>query len=428
MQNRLNRKTPPPLRPLQILKVREPQKYHLDNGLPVYLWNMGEQEVVMLRLLFQAGRWHEKHKLAAQFTARMLREGTHEMTAKQLSNRIEYHGASIKTSANKDYASVTLFTLTKHLPHLLPILQEILLSANFPEQELKTILKNSQQKLLISLEKNEYLAQRHFNRAIFGDAHPYGYNVQASDYETLDSQTLQNFHKRFYVPNNAELYIAGKLSDRNLQLINRYLGSESWQKAPIEAPIPPIIPPYQASKKYISKKDSVQAAIRLGQPLFNKTHPDYPAFYVLNTLFGGFFGARLMTNIREEKGLTYGIYSSNVSFLRAGYWVIMTEVAGESLDATLKEIFFEMNRLKNDLVGEEELRLVKSYLMGSLLSSIDGAFNLASALENTYLYDLDISYFNHLIQAIEDIQPKDLQALANKYFHEEQLTQIIVGK
>lgn len=428
MQNRLNRKTAPPLRPLQVLKIQEPKKYHLDNGLPVYLWNMGEQEVVMLRLLFQAGRWHEKHKLAAQFTARMLREGTHEMTAKQLSNRIEYHGASIKTSANKDYASVTLYTLTKHLPHLLPILQEMLLSANFPEQELNTILKNSQQKLLISLEKNEYLAQRQFNQAIFGDAHPYGYNVQASDYDAINPQILQNFHKQFYVSNNAELYIAGKLTTHELQLVNRYLGSETWQKAPIEAPSSHIIPPYQASKKYISKKDSVQAAIRLGQPLFNKTHPDYPAFYVLNTLFGGFFGSRLMTNIREDKGLTYGIYSSNVSFLRAGYWVITTEVAADSLDATLKEIFLEMNRLKNDLVKEEELELVKSYLMGSLLSSVDGPFNLAGALENTYLYDLDISYFSHLIHAIEDIQPKDLQALANKYFHEEQLTQIIVGK
>ena len=314
MHNRLNRKTPPPLQRLQTLKIRQPEKWQLDNDLPVYLWNMGTQEVVMIRLLFQAGRWHEQHKLSAQFAARMLREGTHQLTSKELHSRIEYYGSSLKTSANKDYASVTLYTLTKHLPYLLPLLQEVLIRANFPENELQTIVQNSRQKLLLNLEKNEYLAQRSFNQAIFGGAHPYGYNVKASDYEQITTEMLQDFHHQFYTPNNCQLYLAGKLTEAELGLINRYLGAKDWQKRAIPSPPVHTLPSYKVQQQYISKKDSVQAAICMGRPLFNKTHVDYPAFYVLNTLFGGFFGSRLMSNIREEKGLTYGIYSSNVSF------------------------------------------------------------------------------------------------------------------
>ncbi len=428
MQNRLNRKVAPILRPLQSLKITPPQKLQLDNDVPIYLWNMGTQEVAMIRLVFQAGRWHEQHRLSAEFTARMLREGTAQMTGRQLHNRIEYHGATLKSSANKDYASITLFTLTKHLPYLLPVLREILIEANFPEKELQTIVQNSKQKLLVNLEQNDYLAQRHFNRAIFGGEHPYGYNVQVSDYDQVNTDALKEFFQQRYVPNNCQIYIAGKLSEKEIGLVNRYLGTSDWQKRTIEGKPNHTIPTYMAQKQYISKKGSVQAAICMGQPLFNKTHPDYPAFYVLNTLFGGFFGSRLMSNIREEKGLTYGIYSSNISFLRAGYWSISTEVADDAWEETMKEIFLEMNRLKNTLVEDEELSLVKSYLMGNLLSSVDGAFNLASALEGTYLYGLDIDYLYQLIATIEQVTPSDLQLLACKYFDEQQLTQVIVGK
>lgn len=428
MQNRLNRKAAPPLRSLQSLKITPPQKLQLDNDVPVYLWNMGTQEVAMIRLVFQAGRWHEQHRLSAEFTARMLREGTAQMTGKQLHNRIEYHGATLKSSANKDYASVTLFTLTKHLPYLLPVLKEILIEANFPDKELQTIVQNSKQKLLVNLEQNDYLAQRHFNKSLFGDAHPYGYNVQASDYDQVNVAALKEFYQKSYVPNNCQIYIAGKLSEKEIGLVNRYLGTADWQKRPMEAEPVHAIPSYKAQTQYISKKGSVQAALCMGKPLFNKTHPDYAAFFVLNTLFGGFFGSRLMSNIREEKGLTYGIYSSNISFLRAGYWSISTEVADDAWEATRKEIFLEMNRLKSDLVEEEELTLVKSYLMGNLLSSVDGPFNLASALEGTYMYGLDFAYLNQLISTIQQVTPHDLQSLACKYFDEQELTQIIVGK
>ncbi|MEZ4886399.1 MAG: pitrilysin family protein [Chitinophagales bacterium] len=428
MQNRLNRNTAPPLRPLQALKVIQPQKLHLDNDIPVYLWNMGTQEVVMIRLIFQAGRWHEKQRLSAEFTARMLREGTQQMNAKQLHNRIEYHGATLKSSANKDYASITLYTLTKHLPYLLPVLQEMLTEASFPEKELQTILQNSKQKLLVNLEENDYLAQRHINRILFGDAHPYGYNVQTSDYDAVNTEILKAFYQQCYAPNNCQIYIAGKLSEEELGLVNRYLGTSHWQKRVIEAEPNHLIPTYKPQQEYISKKDSVQAAICMGQPLFNKTHPDYLPFYVLNTLFGGFFGSRLMANIREEKGLTYGIYSTDISFLRAGYWNISTEVADDAWEETIKEIFFEMNRLKDTLVEPEELELVKSYLMGNLLSSVDGAFNLASALEGIYLYGLEIDYFDKIISSIEEITPNDLQKLACKYFDEQQLSYVVVGK
>ncbi len=428
MQNRLNRKIAPPLQALQELKVTQPRQLRLDNDIPVYLWNMGMQDVVMIRLVFQAGRWHEEHKLSAEFTARMLREGTQNLNAKQLHDRIEYHGATLKSTANKDYASVTLYTLTKHLPHLLPLLKEVLMEASFPEKELRTIVQNSKQKLLVNIEKNEYMAHRRFNRAIFGDQHPYGYNVQASDYDNINVAMLQAFHKEFYVSNNCQIYIAGKVSERELTLVNRYLGTMTWEKGVIEAAPLHIVPPYEAKQHYYSKKGSVQAAISLGKPLFNKTHTDYPAFYILNTLFGGFFGSRLMSNIREEKGLTYGIYSSNVSFLRAGYWSITTEVAEDAWEQTLKEIFFEMNRLKNTLVEEKELNLVKSYLMGNLLSSIDGAFNLAGTFEGMQLYGLDLDYFKRLISTIEQITPSDIQLLAQKYFDQEELTQVIVGK
>jgi predicted Zn-dependent peptidase len=175
------------------------------------------------------------------------------------------------------------------------------------------------------------------------------------------------------------------------------------------------------------KADALQTAIRIGKIMFNKTHPDFISFSVLNTILGDYFGSRLMSNIREDKGYTYGIGSYMMENTHFGYFMIATEVAKEVREATIQEVKKELERLQTELVPEEELELVKSYLLGQLLKAADGPYAMLDLFSGVELHGMDISFYNKYIQKVQEITSEEIREMACKHLDWKSLSIISVG-
>ena len=428
MQSTLSRTTPPSLQPIKNISIKQIEKSSLDNGIPVYIMNAGTQEVINVELIFMNPSFNVKEPLLANATNRLLSEGTSKHNARQLADMVDYYGSFYETSQSADYCTVSLHTLTKHLESTLPVVHEIITDAAFPEKELGVYKQVNKQRLTVENEKVQSIARRKFAELIFGQNHSYGYMVQLTDYDNLNSSGLKSFHKTHYTGNHCRIIISGKIDGNVIPNLNKVFGGGEWIKGNGEAHKSEGIQSAKEKKYFIEKEDAVQSAIRIGKPLFNKTHHDYAGIQVLNTVLGGYFGSRLMTNIREEKGYTYGIGSAAASMIHGGYFVISSEVGADVCSAAITEIYKEVNLLKKELVDEEELSMVKNYILGSFLKSIDGAFNLADRWKGLMFYNLDYDYYDRFINTVKNITAEELMQLAQKYFDESSFYELVVGK
>lgn len=423
----INRKNPPVLQPIEKIRITEPVIVYLDNHIPVYQLNVGDQDLIKIEFIFNAGRWMENKKTLALAVNKLIKDGTKNHSSKQIADRIEFFGATLESGVSTDIASLTLYSLNKHLDHLLPLTKEIVTLADFPKNEILTFIKNSKQNLFVEKEKVEYLASKKFNEVLFGNNHPYGYSSDENDYDNLKRDDLIDFYKKYYRSDNCKIIIAGKIQENTIRILNSLFGQQDWKGNGQFDYSSNIIKPEKKLNHFVPKKDAVQSAIRIGKLLFNKTHPDYSGMSVLNTVLGGYFGSRLMTNIREDKGYTYGIYSRIGSLLHDGYFFIGTEVGKSVTQNAIREIYSEIDRLCNEVVSEEELQLVKNYMLGSMLSKIDGAFHLSETIKGLILYNLNTEFFYQLIEKIKTITSNELIELANKYFLKDGFYEVVAG-
>jgi len=424
----LERTKQPPFQTIDKINILKAKEQRLKNNLPFYIINAGTQDILKIDFIFSAGSWYETSPLIAAATNSMLSEGTKKLNSAQLAEKLDYYGVFLNLDINKDNASLKLYSLSKYLPQILDIVEDIIKNPIFPEKEFETLIKKSKQQFIIERAKVNTMARIKFAEVLFGKHHPYGKPVQLIDYDNLTKEQLFQFHRRYYIAGNCKIIISGKINTKIIELIENHFGSDDWD---IPAEIANKDYNIQSSKKkkyFVKKENALQAAIRIGKVLFNKRHPDFIKMQVLNTILGGFFGSRLMKNIRENKGYTYGISSLMISLINSGYLVIVSEIGTEVCKKAVKEVYFEINKLKTELVPEEELRLVKNYMLGDLLRMFDGPFALAESFESILEYGLDYSYFDKLIQTIKNITSEELNVLANKYLNEESMMEIIAGE
>ena len=417
--------SPPPIREIENVHLPQPLIFELDNGIPVYDSRLGTEDVLKMEMVFEAGRPQEKKRLASRVTNQMLKEGAGSRSAAEIAETVDFYGGTLGTPVNLDNSSVVLFSMKKYFHELLPLVAEVVSEPLFKEEELVSYLKRSKQKLLVDLSKNDVVAYRSITQEIFGESHFYGYNSTPQLYETITRADIVSHHADFYGSNNCKIFISGKTDDQMISLLNRHLG-KILRPVKMPAITAPPIPPVQSPIK-IDMEGSVQNAIRIGCHLFNRNHPDYCGMFVLNTILGGYFGSRLMASIREEEGYTYNIYSNIDAMMHDGYFYIATEVGNEFVEPTLKQIYFEMERLKNELVGADEMRMVRRYLLGNMLTMLDGPFNVSDVLKTLLSEGASTDHFDTLIQTIKTIQPQEIQALAQKYFQREKMWEVIVG-
>ena len=397
------------------LKLKPYEKFVLDNGVEVIAINAGAEDVLQIELVFFAGNSYETQNGLAAATNYMLRNGTSTKTAFQINEHFEYFGAYCNRTCYNETAIVSLHTLSKHLNVLLPVMREMLTDSIFPEEELEIFIQNSKQKLSVSLQKCDFVANRLIDAYLFGEQHPYGKYMVASDYDALSTDQMKAYFQQYYVNGTAVIFVAGNLPLDLFEQMNKQFGDLSITPH-TKQPVKNIVLP-ASQKKYRISNDAngVQGAIRIARPFPNRHHPDFMNVMVLNSVLGGFFGSRLMSNIREEKGYTYGIHSYVQNHIQDSAWMISTEAGKDVSEATVEEVFKEMKILRETLIDEEELLLVRNYMIGSILGDLDGPFQIIGRWKNIILNNLDEQYFYDSIKTIKTISAEELKALAEKY-------------
>jgi zinc protease len=405
--------------------------YHrqvLRNGLEVYAINLGTQDTLMVNWVFNAGNWFEEKNLVAASANYLLKTGTSRRNAFAINEHFEYYGSHLNRSCQNETAEITLHCMTKHVNELLPVVAELVADACMPEEELAIFKKNMQQRLQVSLMKNDFVAGRLIDAYLFGEQHPYGKYSSKEDYAALEQEELKKFYKQYYQNGHCAIFIAGKWPADIMSQLDASFGSlplrpltsvYDWSKHPISA---------AKIKKYSVTNDpnGVQSAIRIARNFPNRHHPDFQKVQVLNNILGGFFGSRLMTNIREDKGYTYGIYSYLLNQMEESAWMISTEAGKEVSEATIVEVYKEMKLLREKPVSDEELQTTRNAMIGTILGDLDGPFQVLGRWKNILLNNLDENYFYKGMNIIRSITPHDLQELANKYLLPEDFYELVV--
>lgn len=404
------------------------EHWTLDNALPVYAYNGGSQEVVQVEWVFDAGIWFETQKAVAQAVASLLKNGTAHKTSLEINEAIEFYGASLLVFANNDFCTLTLQCLTKHLAKVLPIIHEIITVPAFPTEELNIFKQNALQRLKVNLMRSDFIANRNIDAFSFGRQHPYGMYTEAEDIEALNTAALREFHQQYYQPNNCKVFIAGLYTAADLELFNVYFGANGWGTGIVTSPIihAPIAPAPIEKHRIINDENGVQGAIRIASSFPNRHHPDFSALYIMNILYGGYFGSRLMANIREEKGYTYGIYSQIYAYKNAATLLIATEAGKEVCEATVDEVFKEMNILSKEVPDEEEIALLKNYILGNLLGELDGPFSIMLRWKTLILNNMDETHFNQNIHTYKTITGEEIQEYAKIYLQPERFYNLVV--
>jgi len=425
----LNRTIAPPIKDAVefTLSLKPYTKYTLDNGVQVYAIDAGGQEVLQLEMIFYAGNSYETANTVAAATNQLLKNGTSTKNAFEINEAFEYYGAYCNRSCSHETASVSLHTLSRHLPSLLPVIKEMITDSVFPENELKIYKQNSKQKLSVNLKKCDFVANRLIDAYLYGEQHPYGKYSVAADYDALTTDQLKQHFNQYYVNGNCVIFVAGKLPEDLFEQLNTQFGSLQLKAHNKREDITNNLAA-ATEKKYRIQNDlkGVQGAIRMATHFPNRHHPDFTKMMVLNTVLGGYFGSRLMSNIREDKGYTYGIHSFVQNHLQDSALVISTEAGKDVCEAAVIEIYKEMKRLREELIDDEELLLVRNYLIGIILGDLDGPFHIISRWKNIILNGLDGNYFYNSIDTIKNIPAEELKQLANTYFAEDKFYELVV--
>lgn len=399
----------------------------LDNGIPLHYVTDSIEPVMQLEMVFQAGSWYEPKSGVAQATAALLKSGTGQRTSFEINETFEQYGATFRASAGPDWASVTLSCLTKHLGKVLPIVAELLVDTCFPASELEIYIQNAKQRLSVQLLKSDFVANRHIDEYLFGFQHPYGKYLWKEDYDALTSADLLDYLKNYFTAGNCRMFLAGYFQEADLDLINQTLGHTDWNAGGKRLePKVEVIPALEKKYRISNDANGVQGSIRMASAFPDKHHPDFVPMIVLNTLFGGYFGSRLMSNIREEKGYTYGIHSFMYNHKMTSAYMITTEAGKDVCEAAITEIYHEMQVLRDELVSDDELELVKNYLLGTILGDLDGSFQIIQRWKNLILNGFSEERFHSNIQTYKNISATQLQQLANTYYQPDRFYELVV--
>lgn len=416
----------PAINEVKKFKIPDYDIYYLDNGIPCYILKIDDPDIIKLEIIYNAGRIYEKYRAIAKSTASLLKEGTSNMSSSKIAETIDYYGASISTGANMDTSVIQLYALGKYFDKLIPVIHEIVTEAVFPEDEIEKFKRRNIDSLKIELSKNEVLAYRHFTEKIFGKEHPYGYNTTKEDYLNISREKLLDHFHSFFIPDNMKIFMTGKIDKEKLDILNKTFGSIPVDTNDHKNKIIPVANSQTGKFKYENKRIH-QTSIRIGKRLFNRNHPDYPGMYFLNTILGGYFGSRLSENIREDKGYTYGIYSTIDMMLKDGYFMISTDVGNEYLENTLKEIYKEIDLLRTTPVSDEEMQLVKNYIKGNFLSMVNGPLHSINLIKTIQLSGLNNNFFTDFLREIDNIDTKQVMNFAKKYLDPDSFTEVLVG-
>lgn len=393
------------------------------NGVKIYVLDSDDFEVVRFTFVFHAGTAMQHKPFTASATANMLSEGSTTMSAQQIADELDFYGSYFDVNIDRDYSYISFVSLSKFFAQTADVAEEIVLRPAFDERELKSYCQKRKQSLAIERQKVDVQSRELFAEALFGKEHPYGISVPCECYDNVTRRDIVELYAELYTASNCFVVCSGRVDDAVVERISK------MTMLLHEGPKPSVDFPIVTSTPTIHRDiaGALQSSIRIGCRLFARTHPDFVGMQVVAAILGGYFGSRLMQNLREEHGYTYGVMAAMVNFDREGYLAIATQVAREHRDDALREIYSEIERLRTELITEEELQMVKNMMIGEVLRILDGPFGIADVTIENIMCGVDNSYTEKNIETIFAITPEEVQRLARKYLSREAFVEVVVG-
>ena len=416
------RTTQPETKQVEHFSFVKPQIFDVTQHVKLLWMKEVPNDTVRLDLFFDAGITRGNKSVPA-IVHSLLLSGTKDLSSVEIHEKIDALGGFLDTDISFETAVVSIYCLREHIRQISNIVADAIQGLAFREIEVEDVLRSMRQQFAVNQQKVKYVAQQQFRKHLFASNEDYSTISEESDYDEPAVLAYKKYWREHYLEGLTRITLVGDLEvdevDALIDLFGKWAVDGKVQHAGDFK--------FQAKRINFPKDDAVQCAVRMGRFLFPKSHPDYIDFQVLNTILGDYFGSRLMSNIREDKGYTYGIGSGVMDMNKTGYFVIVTEVGKEVLDLTLHEIKFELERLQNELVSDDELDLVKNYMLGQLLKSADGPYAMLDMYNSVDMYGLTLEFYDEAIQKIKHISPARIQELAKQYLNFEDFLIITAG-
>lgn len=425
--NVLDRSVPPKSYSIKDFTLPKPSEFTLDNSCKVFSIPNSAQPIIHFSLYIKGGKLKETERGSAALTAKMIGEGVEGMDSKMLHQKLESFGAILSTSSDIDSFTISGHCLKRYFVEVVQLVKQYLTVSTFADNDFNHILQVMLQQQQLNEEKTSYLANKLFRENFYGNQHPYGKSLSSDALRNFQLNEVRKYYQESILGNPFQIFITGDITENEINELNKHLGGiKVKENAKIDYPDFVDKISSQDLSIYQAKEDAVQTSIRIGCPTFTLPNQDLEAFTILNEVLGGYFGSRLMKNVREEKGLTYGIHSSFRNEINQGYFLIATDLKKESKDLALEEIYKEINLLTVENVSEEELNTVKNYMTGNFVMSINSNLSLLEVTKSLYKKGLSFEYYDDYVSRIQSINADTIKEVANKYFNQKML-EICVG-
>ncbi len=426
VQAQLDRSQRPEPGPAPVIQLGDFKTFKLSNGLQVIVVENDKVPVVSWQLTLNIDPVFEGDaKGYVDLAGSLMREGTKNRSKQQIDEEIDFIGGSLSTFSTGMFGS----SLKRHTESLLGIMSDVLLNPTFPEAELQRSLTQTKSGLATVRNDANAMARNVGQAVVYGGNHPYGEIVTPETVDNINLDQVRNYYSTYFKPNVAYLVVVGDIKTREAKkLAKKYFGK--WKKGEVPQNVfPTPVAPEGNRVAFADRTGAVQSVVTVTYPLeFTPGHPDAIKANVMNSILGGgVFSGRLMQNLREDKGYTYGARSNLSSDRLVGRFTASTEVRNSVTDSTVVEIMGEMRRLINEPVTEESLQLVKNFMNGSFARSLESPRTIANFALNIKRYDLPEDYYATYLEKLEAVSVSDVQAMAAKYLKPDNAIVVVAG-
>ncbi|AKD02440.1 pitrilysin family protein [Pontibacter korlensis] len=426
----LDRTKAPETYEIDAVSIQIAEVTNLSNGARLHTIKSETQPVVRLDFVFKAGKWYESEKGSSDLAAKVLLEGSLNHSAKQIADKVAYYGASFDNNHGYDRTEFTLYCLAKYTSELLALVLDVLQNPAFPEEEFNLLKQRTIQSLKVQRQKNNYLSTHSFTQQVYGDRHPYTFGFDEGVLEAISIEDVKTFYRNRFVTQELEVFACGAIDDILQRELQNKISALQLEPSAASASHKNLQEITGANEKYklVQVAESLQSSIRIGKRFPKPNHQDYQKLLILNEVLGGYFGSRLMRNIREDKGYTYGIYSVISPKEQDSLFYIGTDVNFAVTDHTIEEVLKEVKQLQQEEIPAEELETVKNYMLGKFLNDISTIFDQCDRYKRIVTHQLTPEHYNNYVTTIRTVTAPELQDLAKQYLQEEDFYTSVAGR
>ncbi|MDD3860047.1 MAG: pitrilysin family protein [Bacteroidales bacterium] len=422
----INRKTAPKTEQISNLNLLQPEELFLNNGVKLFIFKSDITPVIKLDVIFKAGIEYETKKLQAVFANALIKEAPKGMDPDKTSEFFDYYGCHIESFTSNDTAGFRLYVPNKFLDKVLPAFADLLINPSLPLKEFEILKSKYFETLKNSMTKTKHVAMRGLNTELFGKNHPRGFEIVPEDVLLLSIDDIKDFVKQNYSISDSFIQISGMVDDEIISLCNKFFINKNLISNKIKKTLE--INESKNSFRLFEMNDSVQSSIYIGKNLGKISNEELIDMDILNTVLGGYFGSRLMKNIREDKGYTYGIGSFLSEYNDCVVLKITSDVGVDVTQNAIDEIFEEIKILTEKRIHYQELNLVRNYMLGEMLSSFDGVFQISAIWERLITTNKSPDFIINQVNRIKNISTKELLLISNKFLKDIDFHTVVAGK